>query len=160
MVAVRQRLCRDCQYSIGDGRREWECENGLDPKRVADKCSGFICGERDKVTGVNHRRSKCFVCGKPVYSNTNDLAIYCEDHKWYSEIDEKILDEAPMELLFGLIASIFSRARDDYLFDVDGNKKDAEAFLRSEWASELSLWNIDADEVIRILDEVIENGAD
>lgn len=150
-------LCRDCKYSERN-KKGWICEKGLDPTKAERECSGYWCGAIDKLTGVHHRESKCFICGAPIYSNGNDVAIYCEEHREYAERDAKLLREAPTAVLFGLIASIFLRARDDYLFDTDGKRQDAEEFFRSTWAKELSMWEFDADEALRILDEVIENG--
>ena len=158
MTHIDKKLCRDCKYSKRNHKGVWICAKKLNPEDAIGNCSGFICARNDKVTGVKHRESKCFICGKPVYSNSNNMAIYCEEHKEYARADEKLINEAPMEFLFSLIASIFIRARDDYLFDTDGKRGDAEEFLRSEWAKELTMWNFDAEETMRMLDEVIANG--
>lgn len=155
---IHDKLCRNCEHSKRNNRGGWICAKELDPEDAIENCAGYWCGEKDKVTGVKHRKGTCFICGKPVYSNNNNIAVYCEEHKAYAEIDSKMINEAPMELLFGIIASIFIRARDDYLFNTDGNREDAEKFFRSQWAKELSLWSFDADEAIAMLDEVIENG--
>lgn len=153
-------LCRNCEHSKRDNRGGWICKKGLDPNNATSKCSGFLCGRTDKITGVKHRESKCFICGKPVYSNGNDIAIYCEEHKAFAKLDDELIQTAPMELLFVIISGIFLRARDDYLFNTDGKRKDAESFFRSTWAKELSLWRFDADETINMLNEVIRDGLD
>lgn len=155
---MQRELCRNCEHSERKSRDDWICKKGLDPKKAIGKCAGYWCGAEDKLTGIRHRESKCFICGKPVYSNGNDITLYCEEHREYAERDAQILREAPTEMLFGLIASIFIRARDDYLYDTDGNREDAEEFFRSTWAKELSMWEFNADEALRLLDEVIENG--
>lgn len=157
-TGLYEKICRNCEYSKRSGKGEWLCTKGLDTSKAKEKCEGFWCGRVDKLTGVKHRETKCFVCGKPVYSNGNDIAIYCEEHKDYAKLDDKLLREAPIEVLFELIAGIFTRARDDYLLDVDGKRKDAEEFFRSNWAKELSMWSFDADATIKVLNEVINNG--
>lgn len=152
------KICRDCEHSRYNDDGSFECVKGKDPNKAEKECSGYWCGETDKITGVKHRESKCFICGKPVYSNGNNVTLYCEEHKEFARLDEKILDEAPMELLFMLVAGVFQRARDDYLFDTDGKRNDAEEFLKSEWAKELTLWDFDAEETLKVLDEVIKDG--
>ena len=150
--------CRNCQHSERRKDGSWICNKGLNPNDATKECAGYLCCEKDKITGVKHRESRCLICGKPIYSIGNNMEIYCEDHKAYASLDNKLLDNMPFELMMSIIASIFIRARDDYLFNTDGKRKDAEKFFRSEWARELTLWNLDADETIKILNEVIENG--
>lgn len=108
--------------------------------------------EQMRVDKANENR--CLICGKP----TGVYRIYCEEHRAHAEADDKIIEEAPMEVLFSLIAGIFMRAKLDYMHGEYGDKCDAEVFLRSEWAQELSLSHFDADELITQLDEEIENG--
>lgn len=99
-------------------------------------------------------KCKCLVCHKDIPYPM----IYCEEHRQCVEEDDKIIREAPQELLFSLIAGIFLRAREDYIFNTDGQRSDAEVFLRNEWAQELSLSGFDPDKLIEIMDEEIENG--
>ena len=99
-------------------------------------------------------RMKCMICGKPVGKEQ----LYCAEHKAYAEADDKILQEAPMELLFSLIAGIFIRARADYEMDIKDQKDDAVRFLRSDWAQMLSLSHFDPDEAIKAMDEEKESG--
>lgn len=104
-------------------------------------------------------KGRCIICGKEVFSSDyRDVPIYCEEHKAYADEDDEILKNAPIELLFSLVASIFTRARADYLTDEDGQRSDAEVFLRSVWAQDLSLSVFDADEVLQRMDEEIRNG--
>ena len=149
-------LCRDCMFS--DYKDGWVCKKGRDPSEAKLFCGGYCCGEFDKVTGLRHSESKCFICGAPVYSNTNEVGLYCYKHKAYAKQDDEAFKNIPNELLLGLIAGIFIRARDDYLRNPDGTKEDARRFLKSEWAQLLSITPFDADEVLRRLDEEIENG--
>lgn len=102
--------------------------------------------------------SRCVICGKPIEHRNRGRYAYCLEHRAYARRDEKILDEMPTELLFALIAGIFTRARIDYLTNADGKKNDAEWFFRSEWAQELSLSQFDPDKVLKLMDEDIENG--
>lgn len=100
------------------------------------------------------RRTTCLICGKAISApDYRDVPIYCEEHRAYADKDNKILDEAPMELLFSLITGIFWRAREDYLIDVDGQREDAEIFLRSSWAQDLSLAGFDVEELFESLNE-------
>lgn len=71
---------------------------------------------------------------------------------------DEILDEMPLELFFALVRGIFVRARVDYLYDSDGARRDAEVFFRSSWAQKLSLSAFDPDQVIKQMNEEIENG--
>lgn len=149
-------LCRDCMFSYR--KEDWACTKGYDPTKAKMFCGGYCCGEFDKVTGVRHQESKCFICGAPVYSNTSEMGLYCYKHKAYAKQDDAAFDNIPNELLLGLIAGIFARARDDYLRNPDGTKEDAKEFLRSEWAQSLSIISFDAEELLRRLDEEIANG--
>lgn len=150
--------CRHCKYSKLTKNGSWKCSKKLNTVTATFACSGYVCGREDKVTHIKHREIPCLICGKPVYQYGNNTAIYCEEHRERAEEDSRILREAPMSVLFGVIAGIFLRARDDYMLGTGGYKKDAEQFLRSTWAKELSNWEFDADKTLKILDEVIEHG--
>lgn len=102
-------------------------------------------------------RYRCIVCGKQL---SDPYFAYCSEHRHLAYKDDKILQEAPMELLFSLIASIFVRARIDYMLDTEGQKSDAEVFFRSPWAQSLSLSQFDPEKVLKEMDEEIENGTD
>lgn len=102
---------------------------------------------------------RCIICGREIRSSDyRDVPIYCKEHRAYADKDDEILQNAPMELLFSLIAGIFIRARTDYITNDDGQRSDAEVFLRSVWAQDLSLSVFDADELLERMDEDIRNG--
>ena len=61
-------------------------------------------------------------------------------------------------MLFSLIAAIFRQARTDYLTNLDGQRSDAEVFLRGEWAQDLSLDGYDVERLFQILDEEAGDG--
>ena len=104
-------------------------------------------------------RGRCIICGKETISpDYRDVPIYCEEHRAYADKDDEILKTAPKELLFFLIRGIFIRARIDYMTNADGMKTDAEVFFRSLWAQDLSLSEFDATEVLKQMDEDIEDG--
>lgn len=151
-------ICRRCEHSSwNEGGHKWDCAKGLDSTVAMKSCKGYWCGEIDKVTNIRNRKGTCIICGKPVYSYNSDVAIYCEEHKAFAEKDTEIIQNAPKELLFCLVAGIFQRARDDYIYNTDGMRSDARWFLRSQWAQELSLSEFDAEEVLKLLDEEIAN---
>lgn len=103
----------------------------------------------------DRQHNKCLICGKLI--PYKDL-VYCDEHRIYAEYDNKIIEDAPLEVLFSLIAGIFVRAKIDYIFNTDKQKQDAEQFFRSEWAQELSLTQFDPDDVLKQMDEEIEDG--
>lgn len=150
----KHRLCRKCEWSAWNAKRkDWDCTKGYNASAVKKQCDGYWCSAADKLSGVKHRSSECIICGKPVYAYKGETPIYCYEHRAQSDRDNKILDEAPRELLFCLIQAIFERARDDYLTDAEGQRSDAEVFLRGEWARILAMSDFDADEVIQLMDE-------
>ena len=154
-----RKLCRRCEWSEFDEKiNDWSCTHGHQPEMALRKCDDYWCSEKDKLTDEKHREGRCMLCGKPVYAHSKDIPLYCYEHKDEIKNDDKILQEAPMELLFALIAGIFDRARQDYVTNSDGQAKDAEIFLRSSWAQELSLSVFDAEAVIKELDEEIAHG--
>jgi hypothetical protein len=102
--------------------------------------------------------SRCVICGKEIGHKGRGVYAYCDEHRAYAKYDDKILDEMPYELMFSLIAGIFAKAREDYLTDADGKRRDAEAFFRGDWAQMLSLSAFDSDAVLSEMDEEIENG--
>lgn len=99
-------------------------------------------------------RMNCIICGKPVKAEH----LYCDEHRACADADDKIIQDAPMELLFSLIAGIFMRARADYEMNVNGQKKDAEVFFRSEWAQILSVAGFDPDKALKAMDEEVADG--
>jgi len=142
------RICQNCEWSekLDFG---WKCQHGRDTTNLRRKCDGFWCAPIDKVAGTHHRESTCLICGKPIYSKTMaETPIYCYEHRAYAKADDKIIEEAPMELLFVLIAEIFQRAKDDYINNTDGQRSDAEVFMRGSWAQELSYEGFDAEAVL------------
>lgn len=155
------RICRRCEWAQKvDGKVEWTCTHGYDTILAKTKCDGYWCSSHDKLNGTKHRESVCVVCGKPVYGYKREAPIYCFEHRYYSERDREAIENMPTELLFCLIQGIFERARIDYMTNEDGQRSDAEVFLRGEWAQELSLSKFDADEVIRLMDEEIADELD
>ena len=107
----------------------------------------------------NGNRGRCIICGRETTSpDYRDVPIYCKEHRAYADKDDEILQTASEELLFSLIVGIFIRARIDYLTNADGMKSDAEVFLRSAWAQELSMSGFDANKVIEMMDEEIADG--
>lgn len=102
---------------------------------------------------------RCIVCGKETRSDDyRDVPIYCEEHRNHIQQDSRIIEEAPLELYFALVTQIFIRAREDYLYNSDGMRSDAEVFFRSEWAQILSVSGYDPGKLIEMLDEEIEYG--
>lgn len=155
---MMQKDCRWCKYSQWNkGAKEWECSKGIDPTSFTDNCSEYWCGEYDKISGVNNRKSKCYICGAPTYSHGTDTPIYCEKHRAYARQDSEALENAPYELLFSLIAGIFLRAREDYIYNSDNQRKDAEVFFQGDWAQELSLQGFDAKKALEVLNEEIKD---
>lgn len=156
---AKAKVCRHCQYSTWhDDEGYWECSQDVETRGIKESCDKFYCAPADKVTGAKHRQDKCYICGAPVYSRNNETPIYCEKHRYQTELDSRIVQEAPMELLFALIEGIFQRAREDYIFNTDGEHDDAEKFFNSQWAQSLSLNGFDADALLDILDEEIMDG--
>lgn len=156
---AQHRICRRCEWSEWDEERnEWRCSHGYKTALAKNKCGGYWCSEYDKLNGVKNRKSACIICGKPVYAHKQDAPIYCYEHRNESIHDQQILDEMPHELLFCLIQGIFERAREDYLTNAEGQKSDAEVFFRGEWAQILSMSEFDAEELIKQMDEEIQNG--
>lgn len=154
------RLCRNCVHSEWDAHQKaWTCRKDADPSEAKSECDQFWCAPEDKLSGTRNRASTCFVCGKPIYTVGNrDVPIYCEEHREYAERDSEIIREAPKELLFSLVAGIFLQARTDYLTNKDGQRSDAELFLTSNWAQDLSLDGFDAMKVLESLNEEMKDG--
>ena len=99
------------------------------------------------------------ICGRETSSDDyRNAPIYCEEHRAYADMDDEILRTAPMELLYSLIMGIFIRARIDYMTDEDGQKSDAEVFLRGEWAQQLSMSEFNAEELLDRMDKEIADG--
>lgn len=146
-------LCSHCEFSSWDGNTEqFSCSKSLIPSKRRTECDEYICCAVDKVNGIRSKESKCFICGKTIYSRGREMPAYCEKHRAYADKDSKCLETAPKELLFSLIAGIFLRAREDYIYNTDGRRKDAEIFLRSEWAQELSQCGFDVEKLMDLLD--------
>lgn len=101
----------------------------------------------------NTNRSKCAICGRPINRPNRSWLAYCLDHKAYAELDDKVLDDMPFELMLDLIMGVFQRAREDYMYDIDGKRSDAEVFFRSEWAQLLSLSRFDPEDVLKQMEE-------
>ena len=156
---AKKNLCKDCVFSkISKDLVHWDCEKGKDTNQVKTYCGSYCCGEYDKTTGTKHRKSKCYICGRPIYSSGNDISLYCLEHKAYAKDDDAVLNNMPNELLLCLIAGIFERARDDYLSNARGARKDAKKFFKSDWAQMLTLEGFDPEELLGQLDAEIENG--
>lgn len=160
-VDAYHRICRRCEWSQWDGERvEWSCSHGCDTTLAKMKCDGYWCSSHDKISGVEHRKGVCLICGKPVYGYKQEAPIYCFEHRANSIRDSECVEQAPIELLFCLIQGIFERARIDYMTNEDGQRGDAEMFFRGQWAQELSLSEFDANEVLKLMDEEIADELD
>lgn len=146
-------LCSHCEFCSYDGEKDiFSCSKDLHPSKRKTECSEYICCAVDRVNGIRSKESKCLICGKTIYSRSREMPAYCEKHRAYADKDSKCLETAPKELLFSLIAGIFLRARDDYIYNTDGRRKDAEIFLRSEWAQELSQCGFNVEKLLGLLD--------
>lgn len=160
-ISVPHRLCRRCEFSeLDQSMGNWKCKHGYDSTLAKVKCAGYWCSSHDKLTGVEHRKSVCLICGKPVYGYKQEAPIYCFEHRDHSLRDSKCIEEASIELLFCLIQGIFEQARKDYMTNEDGQRGDAEVFFRGQWAQELSLSEFDAEDVIGRMDEEMQNELD
>ena len=152
--AAKYRKCRYCEYSTwDDALYDWQCSKGKDTSVVKNRCSEYWCAPIDKLLGTTNQMSTCFICGKPVYAHGRNVPLYCKDHRAKAKEDDALFENAPKELLFSLIAGIFLRAREDYLTNADGQRSDAEVFLRGVWAQTLSLGGFDADRLLQMLNE-------
>ena len=159
-VKAKNRKCRYCEFSRWNGSTDdWHCTKGKDVSTIEDLCDKFWCAPLDKLTGVKTKEGVCYICGKPVYAHSNNVPIYCYEHRAYAERDQKILDEAPKELLFSLIAGIFLRAREDYVTNANNQRSDAEVFFKGAWAQNLSVDGFDVGKLFEILDEEMANEA-
>ena len=145
-------LCRHCEFGEPDDLG-WYCSKRESATKGVMKCTEYWCSAVDKINGNKCREGRCLICGKPVYAHSTEVPLYCYEHRAQAKEDDKVFDEAPFELLFGLIAAIFLRARDDYLTNSDNQRSDAERFLRGNWAQELSLAGFDAQDVLDRLNE-------
>ena len=101
-------------------------------------------------------KSVCCICGAPIESEGRDTPIYCEEHRHYAKQDNEILKNISLNDTFGICAAILQRARDDYIFDADGQRSDAEWFFRSNWAQIITNGTLNAELVIAELDRRID----
>lgn len=101
-------------------------------------------------------KSWCYICGTPIESEGRDTPIYCEKHRHYVKYDDLILRNLSLNDTFGICAAILQRARDDYIYDADGQRSDAEVFLRGNWAQIITNGTLDAELVIAELDRRID----
>ena len=101
-------------------------------------------------------KSECCICGAPIESEGRDTPIYCEEHRHYTQRDDMILQNLSLNDTFSICAAILQRARDDYLFDAEGQRSDAEWFFRSNWAQVITNGTIDAEFVIAELNRRID----
>lgn len=153
-LEAKYRKCRYCEYSEWDKERgDWNCSEGKDTSAVKNKCDAFYCAPRDKILNTKMRESPCYICGKPVYAHSRHVPLYCKEHRKYADLDNKIIHEAPEELMHDLTVAIFLRAREDYINNCENQRSDAEVFLRGQWAQKLSLDHYDADKLMKLLDE-------
>lgn len=153
----KKRICRYCEYSTLK-QYKFRCSQGRDPTKVKNECDAYYCAEFDKITNVRNRESKCFICGKPVYSHGTETPIYCKDHRAHADKDNEAIQNAPYELLFLMVAEIFLRAKEDYLFGSKEIRADAMDFLKGEWAQELSVDGFDVKEIFESMDTEMING--
>ena len=93
-------------------------------------------------------KSWCCICGTPIESEGRDTPIYCEKHRRYTKRDDMILQNLSLNDAFNICAAVLQRARDDYILDIDGQRSDAEWFLRSNWAQIITNGTLNADAVI------------
>lgn len=101
-------------------------------------------------------KSVCCICGAQIKSEGRDTPIYCEEHRHYAKQDNEILKNISINDTFGICAAILQRARDDYIFDADGQRSDAEWFFRSKWAQIITNGTLNAELVIAELDRRID----
>ena len=105
-------------------------------------------------------KSWCCICGVPIESEGRDTPIYCQRHQHYAKKDNAILQNLSLNDTFSICAAILQRARDDYIFDADGQRRDAERFFRSNWMQIITNGTFDAEFVIaelnRRIDEINE----
>lgn len=149
--------CRHCEYSIVSAGKVVGCSEGR-PISDGTTCDDYYCAPIDKLDGTRCKQGECFICGRPVYKKgEGDTPIYCKDHKDYALRDSETINHAPKETLFGLIAGIFLRAREDYLYNTDGKGRDAEMFLKGEWAQFLSGDGFNVEQLFETLDRMRED---
>ena len=101
-------------------------------------------------------KSICCICGVPIESEGRDTPIYCEEHRHYARQDDLILQNISLNDTFGICAAILQRARDDYIYDADGQRSDAEVFFRSNWAQIITNGALNAEYVIAELNRRID----
>ena len=101
-------------------------------------------------------RSWCCICGAPIESDGRDTPVYCEEHRRYAEQDNMILQNLSLNDTFSICAAILRRASEDYIYDVDGQRSDAEWFFRSNWAQVITNGALDADLAITELNRRID----
>ena len=101
-------------------------------------------------------KSWCCICGEPIESEGRDTPIYCEEHRHYTQRDDMILQNLSLNDTFSICAAILQRARDDYIFDAEGQRSDAEVFLRGNWAQVITNGTLDAERAIAELDRRID----
>ena len=158
-LGAENRICRHCEFSEWDDERnDWGCTKGQDASIVGMRCPEYYCNAYDKISGANCHEGHCIVCGAPIYSYNREMPIYCYKHRDHAKKDTDIINEAPHELLFSLIAGIFLRAREDYIENADNQRTDAEVFLKGNWAQELSLQGFDAEKLMEQLQEEMTDG--
>ena len=150
-------ICTHCEYCSVLYDMFLNCEKGRDTYQVKN-CDDYVCAAVDRVDGTHHRKSRCIICGKTIYRKGNDdVPIYCDEHRAYAKTDSDVIQQAPKELLFGLVAGIFLRAREDYVYNAEGQRQDAEMFLRSQWAQDLSGDGFNVESLFALLDREKDN---
>ena len=89
-------------------------------------------------------------------SEGRDTPIYCGKHRHCIKQDNMILQNISIYDTFSIAAAILQRARDDYIYDADGQRSDAEWFFRSNWAQVITNCELNADYVLAELDRRID----
>ena len=63
-----------------------------------------------------------------------------------------IIQNITMEQTVTIVSEILKRARDDYIYDYDNQRSDAEVFLRGNWAQILTNGALEVEAVFKELD--------
>lgn len=100
--------------------------------------------------------SRCLICGAPTFEKGRDAPAYCPKHRAYAKADRIILRNIDLDATFRICYAILQRAKDDYVFNSDNQRSDAEVFFKSNWAQIITNGELDPDAVIKELDRRIE----
>lgn len=100
---------------------------------------------------LRRKECQCFICGESI-SYGRDAPAYCERHKDHAKQDDRAIQNMDFDATIRIVCAIFERAREDYIFNIEGQRSDAEVFFRSNWAQVLTNGALHPEAVIRELD--------